>query len=309
VANFVLQLKENYRQMKRDKINLRIFSFFAAILMVFSFSACDDDDNLGTFDVLALDSLIEEAQSLIDNSTEGTTPGDYKPGSKKELQEVLTWVDWKIARAEGQEQVTDAAVKLQTYINIFKTNIVTLAVPIIGQSNDTYIQISDNIKPIFNESFTIETKIYVVDLASKGYSNNIFATEQSGPDSGFVIRYFSDGKIHLNVGSGSGWNTIESDPGVIKAGEWMHIAFVNEISSQKLYVNGVEVLSQEKDYMPAATASFVLGNGPTWTDRAINGMIKDVRVWSSAISAQQIIANKDAIFEGEESNLEMYLLL
>ncbi|WP_372640162.1 LamG-like jellyroll fold domain-containing protein [Ancylomarina sp.] len=292
--------------MKTMKLNIKILSFLAAFLMVFTIAACDDDDNLGQVDAASLESLITEAQALINNSQEGTSPGDFKPGSKKELQNVLTWVDWKVANAESQDDVTDAAVKLQVYIDKFKASIVTLAVPIIGQSNDTYILISDNIKPLFNQSFTIETKIYVVDLATKGYSNNIFGTEQSGPDSGFVIRYFGDGGIHLNVGSGSGWNTIESDPGVIKAGEWMHIVFVNEISSQKLYVNGVEVLSQNKEYMPAPEASFVIGNGPTWTDRVINGMIKDFRVWSSARTTAQITDNVDATFENTEADLAMY---
>ncbi|RZT91865.1 concanavalin A-like lectin/glucanase superfamily protein [Ancylomarina subtilis] len=292
--------------MKTMKLNIKLWSFLAAFLMVFTIAACDDDNDLGQVDATSLDSLITEANDLIATTEEGTSPGDYKPGSKKQLQDVLTWVDWKIANAESQDDVADAAIKLQTYIDIFKTNIVSLAVPIIGQSNDTYIQISDNIKPLFNESFTIETKIYVVDLATKGYSNNIFATEQSGPDSGFVIRYFGDGTIHLNVGSGSGWNTIESEPGVIKAGEWMHIAFVNEISSQKLYVNGVEILSQDKAYMPAPEASFVIGNGPTWTDRVINGMVKDVRVWSNARTEQQISDNQDAAFENTEEGLAMY---
>jgi hypothetical protein len=292
--------------MKTIKLNLKVLSLLAAFFMAFTMVACDDDDNLGQVDAASLESIISEAEALILNSEEGTSPGAYKPGSKKELQDVLTWVDWKVANAESQDDVTDAAIKLQVYIDKFKANIVTLAVPIFGQSNDTYILISDNIKPVFNESFTIETKIYVLDLASKGYSNNIFATEQSGPDSGFVIRYFGDGGIHLNVGSGSGWNTIESDPGVIKAGEWMHIVFVNEISSQKLYINGVEILSQNKAYMPAPEASFVIGNGPTWTDRVVNAMMKDVRVWSSARSAAQITDNVDATFENTEADLAMY---
>jgi hypothetical protein len=293
--------------MKAIKINTSLLSLLAAVLMVFAVAACSDDDtNLGSFETGSLDALIIEAESLIANSEEGTSPGDYKPGSKKELQEVLTWVNWAVANGDSQEDVTDAANKLQIYIDKFKANIVSLAIPIIGQTNDTYIKISDNSKLLFNESFTIETWIYVVDLAQKGYSNNIFATEQSGPDSGFVIRYFGDGKIHLNVGSGTGWNTIESDAGVIKAGVWMHIAFVNAISSQKLYVDGVEILSQEKSYMPAPDASFVIGNGPTWTDRVVNAMIKDVRVWSAVRTEQQIIDNKDAALESTEEGLAMY---
>lgn len=278
-----------------------------AVVMLFGLTACDDDDkSAGNVDTASLTTLITEANDLIANSEEGTTPGKFKPGSKKELQDVLNWVDWKMARAKDQSDVTDAATKLQIYIDKFKGNIVKLAIPYIAQGNNTYIGISDNILPIFKESFTIECWIYVVDLAQRGYSNNIFATEQSGPDSGFVIRYFGDGNIHLNVGDGSGWNTIEAGAGTIRAGEWMHIAFVNEITSQKLYVNGSEVLSQEKAYKPAPEASFWLGNGPTWSDRVMNGMMKDVRVWKSGRTAAQIADNKDATLEGTEENLAMF---
>jgi len=293
--------------MKAIKLNIKMLSYLAAFLMVFAFAACDDDDNGGgNYETASLDALITEAESLIANSEEGISPGDYKPGSKTELQEVINWVNWAVERADSQDDIVDAANKLQIYINKFKGNIVQLAVPIIDQTNDTYIKISDNILPVFAKSFTIETKIYVVDLAQKGYSNNIFATEQSGPDSGFVIRYFNDGNIHLNVGNGSGWDQVETGAGTMKAGEWMHVSFVNDLTSQKLYINGVEVAAQTKTYSPAPVASFVLGNGPTWTDRIINGMLKDVRVWSTARTADQIASNQDATFEGTEEGLAMY---
>lgn len=294
--------------MNTIKINSRLFSIFMALVMLFTFSSCDDDEKSGgNFDVVALDVLITEANTLIENSEEGTSPGDYKPGSKKELQDVLTWIDWKVANSDDQTDITDAANKLQIYIDKFKANIVTLAIPYFAQGSDTYIGISDNILSTFSSNFTIECWIYVVDLAVRDYSNNIFATEQSGPDSGFVIRYFSDGNIHLNTGNGSGWDTNEGGAGTIRAGEWMHIAFVNEMTSQKLYVNGEVVVSQEGAYMPAPEASFWLGNGPTWTDRVMNGMMKDVRVWSAARTAEQINSNKEAELEGTEENLVMFL--
>ncbi|GAB7086129.1 LamG domain-containing protein [Marinifilum fragile] len=296
--------------MKAIKLNIKSWSFLAAFLMVFTFTACDDDDNKGgNFNTASIETLITEAETLIETTEEGINAGDQKPGSKAELQSVIDWVRWKIENAENQEDISDAAVKLQRYIDIFKANIVAVAMPWIQQENETWIQISDNIKPIFKESFTIETQIYVVDLNQKGYSNNIFATEQDGPDSGFVIRYFNDGVIHLNVGTADGWRDVKTDPGVMKSGEWMQIAFVNEITSQKLYVNGVEVLSQTQTYLPGADKSFVIGNGPTWTDRVVNAVVKDVRVWKGARTDSEIADNKTATLTGTEANLEMFLPL
>ncbi|WP_321307742.1 LamG domain-containing protein [Marinifilum fragile] len=296
--------------MKAIKLNIKSWSFLAAFLMVFTFTACDDDDNKGgNFNTASIETLITEAETLIETTEEGINAGDQKPGSKAELQSVIDWVRWKIENAENQDDISDAAVKLQRYIDIFKANIVAVAMPWIQQENETWIQISDNIKPIFKESFTIETQIYVVDLNQKGYSNNIFATEQDGPDSGFVIRYFNDGVIHLNVGTADGWRDVKTDPGVMKSGEWMQIAFVNEITSQKLYVNGVEVLSQTQTYLPGADKSFVIGNGPTWTDRVVNAVVKDVRVWKGARTDSEIADNKTATLTGTEANLEMFLPL
>jgi hypothetical protein len=277
--------------------------------MTFAFAACDDDDNAGGFVSPSLDTLIAEAEDLIANSEEGINAGDYQPGSIAILQNTVTWVNWKIENATSQEDLNDAAVKLQAAIDNFLASTVAVAMPWIQQENETWIQISDNIKPIFKESFTIETQIYVVDLNQKGYSNNIFATEQDGPDSGFVIRYFNDGVIHLNVGTADGWRDVKTDPGVMKSGEWMQIAFVNEITSQKLYVNGVEVLSQTQTYLPGADKSFVIGNGPTWTDRVVNAVVKDVRVWKGARTDSEIADNKTATLTGTEANLEMFLPL
>lgn len=294
--------------MKTIKLNIKMLSYLAVFLMVFTFAACDDDEKSGgNFETASLETLITEAEGLIATSVEGISAGDFKPGAKKELQEVVDWAYWRINNSDKQEDLADAAVKLQRYIDIFKENTVAVAMPWIQQEDGTGIQISDNIKSVFTESFTIETQIYVVDLAVLDYSNNIFATEQNGPDSGFVIRYFNDGQIDLNVGSGSGWNTIESDAGIIKSGEWMQIAFVNEITSQKLYVNGVEVLSQTQTYLPGADKSFLIGNGPTWTNRPINGMVKDVRVWKGARTASEIADNKTASLDGTEENLEMFV--
>ncbi|WP_321316698.1 LamG domain-containing protein [Labilibaculum sp.] len=292
--------------MKTIKFNIKMLSYLAAILMVFTFAACDDDNkSAGNFETGSLDALITEAEGLIATSVEGINAGDFKPGAKKELQEVVDWAYWRIENSDKQEDIADAVVKLQRYIDIFKANTVAIAMPWIQQEEGTGIQISDNIKPVFTKSFTIETQIYVVNLAQKGYSNNIFATEQDGPDSGFVIRYFSDGVIHLNVGTAEGWKDVKTEPGIIKSGEWMQIAFVNEITSQKLYVNGVEVLSQTQTYLPGADKNFILGNGPTWTDRIVNALLKDVRVWKGARTASEIADNKTAALDGTEANLEM----
>ena len=295
--------------MKAFKLNIKLLSFLAAFVMVFAFAACNDDNNnnTGGYETSSLEILVAEAEGLIANSVEGINAGDFKPGSKDELQEVVNWVYWRIDNAKNQEEIADAAVKLQRYIDIFKANIVAIAMPYIQQENDTYIQISDNIKPVLNGAFTIEIDCYIVDLNTKGYSNNLFSCEQSGPDSGIGVRYFSDGKIQVVVGNNN-WvdSGDQAGAGTMKSGEWMHVALTNTGSHQILYVNGVAVATNDNTHLLAVDKSFVIGNSPMWTDRVCNTLVREFRVWNNVLDPASIQANIGTAFTGSEAGLECY---
>ncbi|MBI9057263.1 MAG: hypothetical protein JEZ01_05785 [Labilibaculum sp.] len=293
--------------MKAIKLNIKMLSYLAAFLMVFTISACDDDDKSGTFETSSLEALVTEAEGLIANSEEGINAGDFKPGAKAELQTVVDWVLWTIDRADNQEDISDAAVKLQRYIDIFKANTVAVAMPWIQQENDTYIQISDNIKTVLGGEWTIELKCYIVDLNTKGYSNNLFSAEQMGPDSGFGARYFGDGKIQIVTGN-SNWvdSGDQAGPGTMIAGDWMDVTMTSTGTHHELFINGSKVAEVDNTHLVAADAPFVIGNSPTWTDRVCNTLVKDFRVWNSVLDESTINANRTASFEGTESGLECY---
>lgn len=291
------------------------------VLFILLAVSCKKDETYGPFDNTTLDATILEAQQLADNSVEGTNPGDFKPGSIKTLQEVIDWAIWQKENAKEQEDIADAVTRLNEYIAKFNGSIVKLAIPWIHQEPGTYIEIADNtagsgvagrMKEITKQPFTIEAKFYIVDLKQRGYSNNLFASvmgEGGANDRGFDIRYFSDGVVHINVGGGTGWKTVESAPGTIKAGQWMHISYVNNITSHKLFVDGVEVLSSNDTYADAdASYPVTVGNTSTWNDRTINGMVHDIRIWTEARSAAMINETLNEV-SGDESNLEIYLPL
>lgn len=296
--------------MKSNTYRSAFLSGILSLLLMFSVASCKDDDSSGPWDTQSIDVLLSEAENLIANSEEGINPGDYKPGSKAELQEVVTWVNWKLLNSDSQDEVADAANKLSIYIDKFKANTVALAIPWIKQTPDTYIQISDNIKPVLNDSWTIEIECYIVDLNQRGYSNNLFSCEQSGPDSGFGVRYFGDGKIQVVVGNNN-WidSGDQAGPGTMKAGEWMHVAMTNDGSSQVLYINGVEVATNSNTHLLAADKPFVIGNSPMWTDRVCNTLVRDLRLWNGVRTAQQISDNKDSAIKGDEEGLEMFFPL
>lgn len=302
-------------------ISSRKLNRLSILLLIVLAIACKKDNTYGPFDNSALDTAITEAQALVSNSQEGTTPGDFKPGSIKELQNVIDWAVWQKDNAKEQEDITDAVVRLREYITKFNSNIVRLAIPWIHQEPGTYIEVSDNtigdgvagrMKEITKQPFTLEAKFYILDLHQRGYSNTFFSNvmgEGGANDRGFDIRYFSDGVVHVNVGGGDGWKEVVSAPGTIKAGQWIQVSYVNNITSHKLYIDGVEVLSSNYTYADSdVDYPFAIGNTAPWDDRTCNAMIHDIRIWTVARTAAQINETLETV-AGNETNLEISIPL
>lgn len=277
------------------------------LLILFVVSCGNDDDATGgNFDIVQLQAKITEAENLIATGIEGTMAGDYQPGSKETLQSIVNWIYGRIDSSKSQENINDAVVKLNAGIGEFLVSTVENAMPWIQQENDTWIAISDDIKPTLNGAFTIETQVYAADLNQKGFSNNLFSAEQPGPDSGFGVRYFGDGNIQVVAGDGSGWKDTSTGPGVMKGGEWVDVAYTNSGTDQKLYINGSLVAEQTHGHLQAADVSFVIGNSPTWTDRVCNAVVREFKIWNSVLDEATIQSNIGTIAQGNESGLECY---
>jgi len=295
--------------MKTIKLNILISSLLAVLVMLVTIVSCNDDKaDLVLFDTTSLESLIVEAEALILNNEEGIRPGLYKTGSKKELEDILALAKLKIEDAKSQKEIAETALKLQNAIDTFNSNLIKAAIPYIDQTPGSYIQISDNIKHTIGGTFTIEVDCYILDLNQIGYSNNLFSCEQMGPDSGFAVRYFGDGHIEIVVGNND-WKDVKSDPGIMKVGEWMHVALSNTGSTQKLYVNGNEILTLNHTHLLAANAPLVIGNGAVFKDRVVNAMLKNVRIWNTARTEHQIADNLETSLTGKESGLTAYFPL
>lgn len=302
-------------------ISSRSISRLTFVLLVLLAFACKKDETYGPFNTAALDTVIAEAQALVSNSAEGTSPGDFKPGSIKELQSVIDWAVWQKNNAKEQEDIADAVERVNEYIAKFNSNIVSLAIPWIHQEPGTYIEIEDNtagdgvagrMKEITKQPFTLEAKFYILNLKQRGYSNTFFSNvmgEGGANDRGFDIRYFNDGVVHVNVGGGNGWKEVVSAPGTIKAGQWIHVSYVNNITSHKLYIDGVEVLSSNNTYADSdVDYPFAIGNTIPWDDRTCNAMVQDIRVWTEARTAAQINETLESV-TGEEAKLEISIPL
>ncbi|MCU4176608.1 LamG domain-containing protein [Carboxylicivirga sp. N1Y90] len=290
----------------KTRFNIKFLSYLTAFIMVFAISACEDDKQLGGFDAQSLDALILEANNLLETTEEGVELGLQQPGSKDELREVLTWVDWQIANAESDQDIADAVVRLRTYIDKYKANVVQLAIPLFNNTSGSWIEISENIKPLLADNFTIEIESY---FTGSGWIETMFSAGEgdSGGAWGFNLRIFGD-RLDLVIGDGGWSESYVTGGNGIKVGDWVHYAVTKSGSVWKVYMNGVEVIS-ETDF-PAQTSfnadvPFTLGETPFWPGRAWNGMLRDFRVWSEVRTAEQLIANKDESLDGSEAGLEL----
>ncbi len=288
--------------------NLKKVAFVLPLIVVFFTVSCanDDDATVQNFNIAQLEARIAEAENLIATSVEGINAGDFQPGSKDALQDVVNWIYKRIESSKSQADIDDAVVKLNAAIDKFLTSTVSVALPWIQHGVGAGIELSDNIKQIVFGVSTIEAQIYIVDLnAFSGTGLNNLLSSEALPNNGMTARYFGDGSLQLVAGTASGWVVAGAGPGTLKSGEWLDIAYTNSGSGQKFYVNGALVTTI--DGIPAATdVPFLIGNGPTWTDRSSNVLVREFKVWNQELDQATIQGNLGSSVDGTESGLEAY---
>jgi len=279
-----------------------LICFFVAI-------SCNNDDEMvaGNFDLATLQDFIDRAEGLIANSEEGIRPGNYQPGSKQSLQDVVNWINNRITTSKSQGDIDDAVLKIRAAIDSFLGSIVAPAFAYVQQTPGSYIETSLNLKEVFKNPFTIETQIYVVDLNQLGFSNNAFTMTEE-PQRGFNVRYFNDGSIQSVIGIEGAWPETPRDDQSTKmvANAWVSLAMSYDGAEQKLYVNGELVYSQNAVMAFPPVTPFVLGNSFSFNDRVCNALFKELRIWDKVLSASEVQSNLSATFEGTEANLEAY---
>ena len=112
----------------------KFLTFLMAVLIsgsLITFTACsDDDDDVISVDKTELAAKIQEAEDLLENTTEGTAEGQYIPGSKAPLEEVINLARAVYNDADAtQVQVNNAVVALDQAIEAYEARKVVPIAP------------------------------------------------------------------------------------------------------------------------------------------------------------------------------------
>lgn len=134
-------------------------------------------------------------------------------------------------------------------------------------------------------ALTIEGWIYPTKKPQKG--GFITKYKGAGDNRGYMIDFYdSDLRFYTSADgtrdSNIGITTTDWEPE-----QWYHAAGVFDGSDMYFYVNGELVGSKAKDTpVNASTAPLEFGN--SWEETVFTGIIDEIRIWSSAKSAEQI---------------------
>ena len=148
-----------------------------------------------------------------------------------------------------------------------------------------YVSVPDTAALRIIGDLTLEAWIYTTDLT---VLNTIFAKEYLHE---FMLQVLPDGEMRFGHGDGTMESVYPVAAGTILINHWYHVAVVRNIATTKIYgyVNGILQLSPSYTTTPTAgTVAVTLGRQPVTYNRWFVGKIDEPRIYSRALSADEI---------------------
>ena len=106
-----------------------------------------------------------------------------------------------------------------------------------------------------------------------------------------TIKVGTTTRLRFRLKTNGTTTTLIATSGDLLDNQWVHVAAVYDGATMKLYKDGVEVGSVAKTgsiTTNSGVSAWIGGNPPGATDRAWDGQIDDVRVYSRALTAAEI---------------------
>ncbi|MBO6515728.1 MAG: T9SS type A sorting domain-containing protein [Bacteroidia bacterium] len=156
---------------------------------------------------------------------------------------------------------------------------------------DDYVLISDDRSLNSDSTLAVEAWIKADAYGSNSYSNSIFCKHGwSRGNLGYVLRCGDNGRLSFNISDASGtWREAESAR-LMKTGVWYHVAGTYDGDSINLYINGklVETTLVTTSISVSTGLTARIGDLANGGGRRFDGMIDEVRVWSTGVDQHTI---------------------
>ena len=169
--------------------------------------------------------------------------------------------------------------------------------------SDDYIEVIDNGEYENGANgMTVETWVKPT-YASQSYSASL-VSKKIGTANGFSLS-LENGKptFHYESTSGAVLEKIASGT-EIPLDQWSHIAATYSSTAVMLYVNGVPVAQKSNPAgMVLSSGAIVMGKSALSSTQHLNGQLDEVRLWNTAKSMTEVIAQFGTSLTGLEPNL------
>jgi hypothetical protein len=203
----------------------------------------------------------------------------------------IAW--WKLADTLGSTVALDASGFTHTGV---ATNVVYgQSGPVLNDTTAAFNGTSSTITTTYDpgpfSAFSVEAWVDLNGLTQAGNSKLVANSRSDTDHNGFELFLNGGTTPRITVGTGSTSVSVTGD--VIPGTGWTYIAAVWDGSTLWLYQNGEPIGSTPfAGPMTAGSASGIgMGYGVTYSGDYLNGNLAEVAVYSTALSAAQVLAN------------------
>lgn len=155
-------------------------------------------------------------------------------------------------------------------------------------SGSRYVNITNNTALNPTGSITIEAWIKADTWRSLSWQGTIVGKDGwASGEQGYALRCGANGTLSFILGRGPNWEELVSASGAMQANKWYHVAGTWDGSTQRVYVNGIQVGSRSfTGTISSGTYDVRIGMGAYAPGglRDFDGQIDEVRIWNKAIT-------------------------